>query len=150
MERAVLNDINRRILEEVQEDARVSLAELGRRINLSPAAVAERLARLEQAGVITGYRAEINPKAVGYAVTAVVRVRPGMGQLPKIPDIARQTPEVTECYRVTGEDCFLMTLHLRQIDELEAILDRFAPYGQTTTSIVHSAPVPPRALPLRE
>jgi hypothetical protein len=64
-----------------------------------------------------------------------------------IPDIARQTPEITECYRITGEDCYFMRLYLRSIDDLEPILDRFVAHGRTTTSIVHSAPVPPRSLP---
>jgi Lrp/AsnC family transcriptional regulator, leucine-responsive regulatory protein len=79
-----------------------------------------------------------------------VRVRPAMRELPRIPEVARETPEVTECYRITGDDCFLLRLHLRSLDDLEPVLDRFAPYGQTTTSIIHSAPVPSRPLPLRE
>nr|MBA3245823.1 Lrp/AsnC ligand binding domain-containing protein [Actinomycetota bacterium] len=79
---------------------------------------------------------------------AVVRVRPASRQLHKIPEVARETPEVVECYRITGEDCFFLKLHLRSIDDLEEILDRFVVYGQTTTSIIHSSPVAPRALPL--
>jgi Lrp/AsnC family leucine-responsive transcriptional regulator len=110
--------------------------------------VGERLARLEEAGVITGYHAAIDPRALGFTVAAVVRVRPVIRQLHRIPEVAQGIPEVTECYRITGEDCFLLRLQLRSMDELEGILDRFAPFGQTTTSIVHSAPVPPRALPL--
>jgi Lrp/AsnC family leucine-responsive transcriptional regulator len=81
-------------------------------------------------------------------VAAIVRIRPAPGQLARIPEIARDTPEVAECYRITGEDCFLMRLHLRSIDELEEILDRFTPYGLTTTSIIHTAPVSRRGPPL--
>lgn len=117
-------------------------------MGLSPPAVGERLARLEQSGVITGYHAHVDPRALGFTVAAVVRVRPVVRRLQRIPEVAREIPEVTECYRITGEDCFLLKLHLRAMDDLEAILDRFTPYGQTTTSIVHSAPVPPRPLPL--
>jgi Lrp/AsnC family leucine-responsive transcriptional regulator len=144
----VLDDVNRAILEELQRDARLSMAELGRRINLSPPAVAERVLRLERDGVIRGYHAEIDPTKLGYSIAAVVRVAPATRQLDKIREIARETPEVVECHRITGEDCFFLKLHLRSIDELEALLDRFTPYGRTTTSIVHSSPVDRRPLPL--
>jgi Lrp/AsnC family transcriptional regulator, leucine-responsive regulatory protein len=144
----LLDAVNLRLLKELEENARLGMAELGRRIGMSAPAVAERVQRLERAGVITGYRAEIDPRALGFPVAAVVRVRPAPGQLQRIPEIARETPEVAECYRITGEDCYLMRLHLRAIDELEDVLDRFTPYGLTTTSIVHSAPVPRRGPPL--
>jgi Lrp/AsnC family transcriptional regulator, leucine-responsive regulatory protein len=137
-----------RLLRELQENARLSLAELGRRVNLSSPAVAERLQRLERAGVITGYRAEVDPQTVGYPIAAFVRIRPTTRQLHKIPELARDVPEVVECHRVTGEDCFVLKLHLRAMDDLEGILDRFIVLGQTTTSIIHSTPVAGRALPL--
>ena len=146
----LLDEIDRRLLEELEADGRLTMAELGRRISLSPPAVAERVQRLERTGVITGYRAVIDPKAIGYPLAAVVRVRPASRQLQRIPEIARATPEVVECYRITGEDCFFLRLHLRSIDDLEEILDRFVIYGQTTTSIIHSAPVANRPLPLLE
>ncbi len=149
-ENALLDATNRRILQELEADARLSIAELGRRVNLSAPAVAERVQRLEREGVITGYRAEIDPKAIGYPLAAVVRVRPASRQIQRIPELARETPEIVECYRITGEDCFFLKLHLRSIDDLEEVLDRFTPFGQTTTSIIHSAPVPRRALPLDE
>lgn len=146
--RDLLDATNRRLLTELQENARLPFAELGRRVGLSAPSVAERVQRLEQAGVITGYRAEVDPKALGFAIAAVVRVRPGTQQLREIPDLARETPEVVECHRITGEDCFFLKLHLRAIDDLEEVLDRFTPLGQTTTSIVHSSPVKRRPLPL--
>jgi Lrp/AsnC family leucine-responsive transcriptional regulator len=142
-----LDLVNRRLLRELEQDARLSIAELGRRLNLSAPAVAERMQRLERAGVIRGYRAELDPKALGYPIAVVVRVRPLSRQLHKIPEIARETPEVVECHRITGEDCFFLIVHLRSMDDLEEILDRFTPYGQTTTSIIHSSPVARRALP---
>jgi len=144
----LLDEINLRLLKELQADGRIGMAELGRRIGMSPPAVAERVQRLERAGVIAGYRAEIDPAALGFPVAAVVRMRPSPGQLQRVREIAAETPEVGECYRITGEDCYLMRLHLRSIDELEEILDRFTPYGQTTTSIIHSMPVPRRGPPL--
>ncbi len=149
-EASLLDEIDRRLLEELGADGRLTMAELGRRISLSPPAVAERVQRLERNGVITGYKAVIDPKAIGYPLAAVVRVRPASRQLQRIPELARETPEVVECHRITGEDCFFLKLHLRSIDDLEAILDRFVEYGQTTTSIIHSAPVADRPLPLPE
>jgi Lrp/AsnC family transcriptional regulator, leucine-responsive regulatory protein len=144
----LLDDVNLRLLKELQADGRLGMAELGRRIGMSAPAVAERVQRLERAGVIVGYHAELDPAALGFPIGAVVRIRPAPGQLPRIPEIARDTPAVAECFRITGEDCFLLKLHLRSIDELEDILDRFTPYGLTTTSIVHSAPVSKRGPPL--
>jgi Lrp/AsnC family transcriptional regulator, leucine-responsive regulatory protein len=147
-ENGLLDDINRRLLEELQRDGRAAFAELGRRVGLSAPAVAERVGRLEREGVITGYHADVDPRAIGYTLAAVVRIRPFARQIHKIPEIAAQTPEIVECERITGEDCFLLRLHVREMEDLEPVLDRFTPYGQTTTSIVHSAPVARRALPL--
>src|ERR671922_1673669 len=143
-----LDPIDRKIIGELIEDGRVSLAELGRRVNLSPPAVAERVKRLEENGVITGYRADVDPKAIGFPVAAVVRVRPTTRQLQKIPELARTIPEVVDCLRITGEDCFFVRLQLRSLDDLEGILDQFIVLGQTTTSIIHSTPVAGRPLPL--
>jgi Lrp/AsnC family leucine-responsive transcriptional regulator len=144
----LLDDVNRRLLRELQSEGRIGMAELGRRIGMSAPAVAERVQRLERAGVIAGYHAEIDPAKLGFPVAAIVRIRPAPGQLRRIPEVARETPEVVECYRITGEDCFLIKLYLRAIDELEEVLDRFTPYGLTTTSIIHSAPVRRRGPPL--
>jgi Lrp/AsnC family leucine-responsive transcriptional regulator len=141
-----LDGVDLRMISELQAGPRVRVAELGRRVGLSPPAVAERLRRLEDTGVVT-FRADVNPRALGYTLSAIVRVSPVSGHVHAIPDIARQTPEITECYRITGEDCYFMRLYLRSIDDLEPILDRFVAHGRTTTSIVHSAPVPPRSLP---
>ncbi|HEY7560586.1 MAG TPA: Lrp/AsnC family transcriptional regulator [Gaiellaceae bacterium] len=149
-ETQLIDETNRRIIEELQAEARLSMAELARRVSLSPPAVAERVQRLERAGVISGYHASVDPKAIGYPLAAVVRVRPLSRQLHKIPEVAREIPEVVECYRITGEDCFFVKLHLRAMEDLEPILDRFVLYGQTTTSIIHSAPVGPRPLPVEE
>ena len=148
-EAKLLDEINLRLLDELSADGRLGMAELGRRVGLSSPAVAERVQRLERAGVITGYRADIDAGAVGFPVAAIVRIRPFPGQLQRIPELARESDEVAECYRVTGEDCYLMRLHLRSLDDLEEVLDRFTPHGQTTTSIIHSAPVPRRGPPLR-
>ena len=144
----MLDAVNKRIVEELQGDARLSMAALGRRVNLSAPAVAERVQRLEREGVIRGYRADVDPVALGYAVAAVVRVAPATRQLERIREIARESPEVVECHRITGEDCFFLKVHLRSIDELSPLLDRFLRYGSTTTSIVNGAPIPGRQPPI--
>src|SRR5215813_3952545 len=110
---ALLDPVNRHLLAELLGDARLSLAELGRRVGLSSPAVAERLQRLEQRGVILGYHARLDPRALGYALTAVIRIRPAVRQLHKVRDLAQSTPEVVECRRITGEDCYILTAHVR-------------------------------------
>jgi len=143
-----IDETDRKIIGELSNDGRVSLAELGRRVNLSSPAVSERVQRLERSGVITGYRAEINPQALGYQLTAIVRIKPAPGQLPRIPELAGEIPQVSECHRITGEDCFYLKVHLRSIDELSDLLDRFLVYGETTTSIVNASPIPRRDPPV--
>jgi Lrp/AsnC family leucine-responsive transcriptional regulator len=144
----LLDMTNLRLLEALVADPRLSIAALARRVDMSPPAVAERLQRLQESGVIAGYHVDIDARAVGLPLMAYVRVRPGPGQLSKIADLARQTPQVVECHRITGEDCFLMKVHVAAIEQLESVLDSFLVYGQTTTSIVQSSPVPLRPLPL--
>ncbi len=144
-----LDNLDRRLIVALQASPRLSIARLGREVGLSAPAIAERMKRLEESGALT-YRVDINPRALGYTVCAIIRVSPQTGDLHVIPAIARGIPEITECYRITGEDCYFMKLYLRNMDDLEPILDNFTPHGRTTTSIVHSAPVPPRPLPLEE
>jgi len=142
--RSVLDETNRRILTLLCEDARQSTAELARKVGMSAPAVRERVARLEETGVIRGYRIDVDPAALGLPVTAWVRVRPGPGQLSKIVELAGRIPEVSECHRISGEDCFLMKVHVAAIDALEGVLDRFLLHGQTVSSFVVATPVPPR------
>jgi Lrp/AsnC family transcriptional regulator, leucine-responsive regulatory protein len=144
----LLDERNRALLRLLRADPRLPLSVLARRVGMSAPAVRERLQRMEEAQIIRGYRLEIDPAALGYPILAIVRVRPAPGQLPKLVDLARRMPEVVECHRVTGEDCFVLKLHIKAIDELDGVLDRFLAHGQTTTSIVQSTPVPPRDLPM--
>jgi Lrp/AsnC family transcriptional regulator, leucine-responsive regulatory protein len=143
-----LDSTNIALLKQIRDDARVSNAELGRRVGLSAPAVAERLARLEETGAIRGYRAELDPRALGYALSVVLRIRPAPRELKKVAELAQRTPEVVECHRITGDDCYLMRLWVRDVEHLEEVIDRFAPYGKTTTSIVQSSPVPLRGVEL--
>ncbi len=148
MDLSQIDDIDRKIIGELLKEGRISFAELGRRVSMSSPAVAERVSRLERVGVITGYRAEIDPRALGYQLTAIVRIRPIGGMLPRIPELANELPQVVECHRITGEDCFYLVVLLRSIDELSGLLDRFLVYGQTTTSIVNGTPIPRRDPPI--
>jgi Lrp/AsnC family transcriptional regulator, leucine-responsive regulatory protein len=143
-----LDEKNLQLLRLLQADPRRPVSELARRIGMSAPAVRERLARLEEAGVIRGYRVDLDPKALGLPIAAVVRIRPAPGQLQRVAELAQAMPNVTECHRITGEDCFLLKLQIAAIDDLDRVLDRFLAYGTTTTSIVQSSPVPPRAPPL--
>jgi len=131
----------------LRDDPRMSVSELARRVKMSAPAVRERLQRLEEAGVLR-WRVDIEPRALGFPVAAYVRVRPAPGQLSKIAELAQRMPQVTECHRVTGEDCFVVKIYVTAIDQLDAVLDQFLAFGQTTTSLVQSTPVPARLLPL--
>jgi len=142
----MLDRVDRLLLVQLEQNARLTLAELGRRVGLSAPAVGERLQRLEARGVVRGYTAQLDPKALGYPLSAVIRIRPAANQLQRVAEIARLTPEVVECHRITGDDCYFMKLHLRDIEHLERVLDRFTPFGQTTTSIIQSSPVPTRSV----
>lgn len=144
----LLDETNVRLLGELHANPRITMSALGRRIGMSAPAVTERVQRLERAGVILGYRLEVDPAAVGLPVTAFVRIRPAPGQLPKIAELAQRMGQVSECHRITGEDCFLLKLHAASVPEIEDLLDQFLAYGQTVSSIVVSTPVPPRPLPL--
>ena len=115
---------------------------------MSAPAVRERVQRLEEAGVIRGYRLDLDPGALGWPITAYVRIRPLPGQLAKIAELAASIPQVAECHRITGEDCFILKVYLATIESMDGILDRFLAFGQTTTSLVQSSPVPLRQPPL--
>ncbi|HET8717566.1 MAG TPA: Lrp/AsnC family transcriptional regulator [Nocardioidaceae bacterium] len=138
--------MNRRLLEELSVDARLSTADLARRVGMSAPAVRERLTRLEETGVIRGYRLDVDPAALGLPIAAWVRIRPGPGQLSRVADLARSMPQISQCYRVSGEDCFLLQVHVPTIEDLESVLDAFLLHGQTTSSFVVSTPVPPRVV----
>ena len=145
---AMLDETNRRLLRELHANPRITMSALGRIVGMSAPAVTERVQRMERDGVITGYRVEVDPAALGLPVSAFTRVRPAPRQLSKVAELAASLPQVSECHRITGEDCFLIRVHAPTIQELEETLDRFLLYGQTVTSMVVSTPVPRRPLPV--
>jgi Lrp/AsnC family transcriptional regulator, leucine-responsive regulatory protein len=144
----LLDAKNVELLRLLQRDPRQPMSELARRVGMSGPAVRERVQRLEEAGVIRGYRLDIDPRAIGLPIAAIIRVRPAPGQLQRVADLAREITNVTECHRITGEDCFIVKIHLDAIDSLDGVLDRFLAFGTTTTSIIQSSPVPLRSQPL--
>ncbi|MFB3135844.1 MAG: Lrp/AsnC family transcriptional regulator [Rhodospirillales bacterium] len=138
-----------RILEALIDDARISIAELARTVGLSPPSVSERIKRLEEAGVIEGYTLRINPQALGLPLAAWLRIRPIPGQFHKVAGILQRLPEIVECDRITGEDCFVARAHVRSMDDLEKLIDQVIPYAMTNTSIIQSSPVKRRLPPIR-
>jgi Lrp/AsnC family leucine-responsive transcriptional regulator len=138
----LLDALGWKILRELQLDARLSFAELGRRVGLSTPAVAERVRNLESAGIISGYRAELDLRKVGLPILAMIRLSAVGDVLPRITAVARGMPEVLECHRGTGADSFIMKVAVSSVEHLEALIDRLTPFGTTSTSIVLSSPVP--------
>ena len=135
-----------RILAELQRDGRLSYNQLGRRVNLSSPAVAERVRRLEETGVIAGYRATVDPARVGLDVMAFVRLRYPTGNYRPFHALLDTTPEIVEAHHVTGEDCFVLKVVARSMRHLEEVNGRIAGLGAVTTSVVYSSPLPGRAI----
>ncbi|HVF29429.1 MAG TPA: Lrp/AsnC family transcriptional regulator [Pyrinomonadaceae bacterium] len=141
-----IDEIDRKVLRELQQDARLSYAELGRRVGLTTPAVIERVRKLEDAGVITGYRAEIDPAKVGLPITAFVRMSITGVDYSHIIEVAEQSNEVLECHRGTGGDSFIIKVAVSSVEHLQQVIDKLTPYGITTTAIVLSSPVKSRVI----
>jgi Lrp/AsnC family transcriptional regulator, leucine-responsive regulatory protein len=142
----LLDRIGWKILGELQRDGRIPFAELGRRVGLSTPATMERVHRLQEASIITAFRAEVDHRKVGYPIVAFVRVNVVGDFLPHVIKVSRETPEVLECYRVTGADSFIIRVAVRSVDDLQVVIDRFTPFVATTTSVVLSAIVTSRII----
>lgn len=142
----MIDEIDWKILVELQNNARISFAELGRRINLTTPAVIERIRKLEDAKIIVGYRAEIDAAKVGLPITAFVRMSISGVDYSKIIEVAEKTPEILECHRGTGGDSFIMKVAVADVANLQDLIDKLTPYGITTTSIVLSSPVKNRVI----
>jgi Lrp/AsnC family transcriptional regulator, leucine-responsive regulatory protein len=136
-----MDSIDRALVSALQDDARLSYAELGRQVGLSAPAVAERMRRLEASGIITGYHASVDLKKAGYGIVAFVRLTSAPDLAPQLERLAVNTQEVIGFHRVTGSEGYVMMLAVTSVEHLEQIVVKFLPYGQTTTSIVLSSPV---------
>lgn len=143
-----LDAIDAKILRELCTDARIPRAELSRRVGLSAPSVAERVRRLEDAGIITGYGARIDPSRLGYTLSVLIRARPSPGEMKNMAQAIRETPQIVACDRVSGEDCFVARAHVRSVAEMEAVIDRIVPFGATNSAIIQSSPVEERLVVL--
>jgi Lrp/AsnC family transcriptional regulator, leucine-responsive regulatory protein len=144
-----LDETDLRLLDALQEDGRAGYADLARRVSMSPSAVAERIRRLEDSGVIRGYSAVVDPERLGLGITALVRLRYPTGNYKPFHDLLETTPEIIEAHHVTGEDCFVLKVLARSMRHLEATTGRIAGLGSVTTSVVYSSPLPRRAVTAR-
>jgi len=144
----LLDDLGWSILEVLQRDARVSFSELGRRVGLSTPAVTERVRRMEEVGIITGYHASVDPSKAGFPIVVYMRlaIAGGENMVSRATAAVKRMPEVLECHRVTGTDSFILRAGLLSVAHLESMIDRLTPFGMTSTSTVLSSPVPYRAL----
>jgi Lrp/AsnC family leucine-responsive transcriptional regulator len=135
-----------RLLAELQKDGRATYAELARVVAMSASAVTERVRRLEEAGVIAGYQASVDPVRVGLQVMAFVRLRYPNGNYRPFHALLDSTPEIIEAHHVTGEDCFVLKVVARSMRHLEEVAGRISGLGAVTTSVVYSSPLPGRAI----
>jgi len=133
----------------LDRNARTSVVDLARLIGLSPQSTSDRIGRLEDAGVLAGFTVKLEPAALGLGIGAYIRIRPAMGELQRVAQLVAEIPEIIECDRTTGDDCFVAKAFVANVGELERIIDRLLPYAQTNTSIIQSSPVKRRqpALP---
>ena len=142
----LLDQIGWKLLHELQLNGRLSYAELGRRVGLTTPAVVERVRRMEEAGIIRGFHADVDPIKLGMPITAFIRMSVVGDVFTKIVAAVKNSPEVVECHRGTGADSFIMKVHVRSVEHLESLIDRLTPLGTTSTSIVLSSPVEKRAV----
>jgi Lrp/AsnC family leucine-responsive transcriptional regulator len=142
-----LDDNDRRLIEALDRNARTSIADLARLIGLSAQSTSDRVRRLEDAGVVTRFTIALDPAAIGLGIGAYIRIRPAMGELQRVAQLVAEIPEIVECDRVTGEDCFVAKAFVARIEDLERVIDRLLPFAQTNTSIIQSSPVPRRRPP---
>jgi Lrp/AsnC family leucine-responsive transcriptional regulator len=147
-EMKAIDELDRLLLEALRSDARMSLKELAGQVGLSAPSVAERIRRLQERGVIRGFTVEIDPAALGFPLQAIVRIRPLPGKLHVVQKLIEETPQIVECDKVTGDDCFVARLHVRSMQEMDGILDRIADKASTSTSMVKSQTVARRSPPL--
>ncbi|MFC4298306.1 MAG: Lrp/AsnC family transcriptional regulator [Castellaniella sp.] len=136
-----LDDTDRRLVELLQANARMPIKAIAEHIGLSAPGASERLRRLEDRGVIRAFTVEVDPRALGYSLQAIVRVKPLPGKLHAVQKLLEAIPELSECDKVTGDDCFIARLHLRSIEHLDFILERITDKAETSTAIVKSQPV---------
>lgn len=142
------DEIDQLLISALMQDSRSSLKTLASLSGLSSPSVAERIRKLEEREVIKGYTVEVDPKAFGYQLQAIIRIQPLPGQLQEVERQIQNIPQFTECDKVTGDDCFIARLHVRSIEQLDSLLDGLNAYAETNTSIIKKSPVKRRLPPM--
>ena len=140
----VLDDVDRMLIDALDRNARAAMSDLARLVGLSPQSTADRVRRLEDLEVIAGFTLRLNPAALGLSIGAYIRIQPALGELQRVAELVAGIPEVVECARITGEDCFIAKVFVPSLENLEGVIDRLAPFARTNTSIIQSATVAQR------
>ena len=142
-----LDETDRKIIEILQEDGRISMKDLGKLIGLTSPAVSERIKRLENCGIISGYKAIINPDALGRNIKAFIHISlPGSQSYAEFLEIAKSDPRIVECHHITGDDCSLLKVLVRDMQELENVIDSIKKIGSTKTSVILSTPIQAKSI----
>ena len=142
-----LDETDRKIIEILQEDGRISMKDLGKLIGLTSPAVSERIKRLENCGIISGYKAIINPDALGINIKAFIHISlPGSQSYAEFLENAKSDPRIVECHHITGDDCSLLKVLVRDMQELENVIDSIKKIGSTKTSVILSTPIQAKSI----
>jgi Lrp/AsnC family leucine-responsive transcriptional regulator len=141
IEGANLDEADRRLIVALDRNARMATTDLAKLIGLSPQSTADRVKRMEDLGVLTGFTVHLDPAALGLGIGAYIRIRPAMGELQRVARLIAEIAEIIECDRVTGEDCFIAKAFVANVGELEGVIDRLLPYAKTNTAIIQSSPI---------
>jgi len=148
MTKHTLDDADKAIIDLLLHDSRISLRAIGAQVGLTAPAVRDRILRLEDVGIIEGFSIRLNARSLGFSLEAILRVEPLPGKLRAVEKALQDMPEIVDCSVVTGEDCFVARLLLREVSELDRLLGPLHDIARTKTSIVHRQPVPPRRPPV--
>lgn len=140
----VLDDVDRTLIDALDRNARAAMSDLARLVGLSPQSTADRVRRLEDLEVIAGFTLRLNPAALGLSIGAYIRIQPALGELQRVAELIARIPEIVECARITGDDCFIAKVFVPSIENLEGVIDRLSPFARTNTSIIQSSPVAQR------
>lgn len=135
-----------RIIDILQQDGRISMKDLGKIVGLTSPAVSERVKRLEESGIIEGYKAIVNPDALGRVIKAFIHISLPSNKYEEFINVARQDPRIVECHHVTGDDCSLLKVIVRDMYELENVIDTIKKIGSTKTSVILSTPIQAKAI----
>ncbi|MFD2261362.1 Lrp/AsnC family transcriptional regulator [Lacibacterium aquatile] len=143
-----LDEIDARLLAALEQDARQPISELARLVGLSAPSVSERIRKLQESGIIRSFTVDIDTKALGYPIGAMVRVRPLPGKIHLVEKLIQEIPQFIECYKLTGEDAFFAHMLVRSVEEMDDVLESLVDHAMTYTAVIKTTPVKRRLPPL--